>query len=154
MRWLHQIVSASRHIWPHHEPMRAILLVLLASPALADETAFTGTYGSASDPATSCAANPHTIEFMAQPPHAFLTWDHPFVDANGAEVAAKRYDLEAMDDKMLTLQQEGGTRLPDGSRPTWFLRLTDAPRGYCWGRADWPVVRCEDQQVLCTEATS
>jgi len=136
--------------------MRAILLLLLllASPALADEAAFVGTYGSASDPATSCATNPHSIQFMAQPPHAFLTWDHPWVDTDGQEVTGRRFDLEQMGDTMLALREEGGTRLPDGSRPTWFLRLTEAPRGYCWGRADWPVVRCEDQQVLCTEATS
>jgi hypothetical protein len=135
--------------------LRVLLgLVFWPLAALADESAFTGVYGSASDPATSCATNPHSIEFMAQPPHAFLTWDHPFVDAQGAEVAGRRFDLEAMDDRMLTLKEEGGTRLPDGARPTWFLRLTDTPRGYCWGRADWPVVRCEDSQVLCTEATS
>lgn len=134
--------------------MRALILLLLASPALGDETAFTGVYGSATDPATSCAANPHTIQFMAQPPHAFLTWDQAYTAPDGAQVSLRRFDLESMDDRMLTLREEGGQRLPDGTRPTWFLRLTDSPKGYCWGRADWPVVRCEDQQVLCSEATS
>lgn len=134
--------------------MRALLLLLLATPAFADETAFTGTYGSASDPATSCAANPHTIQFMAQPPHAFLTWDHPWIGPDGQEISGRRFDLEQMGDTMLTLREEGGLRLEDGSRPVWFLRLTDSPKGYCWGRADWPVMRCQDQQVLCTDATS
>lgn len=132
--------------------MRALVLILLASPALADD--FAGPFGSASDPATSCAQNPHTITFLAQPPHAFLTWDHAFTAPDGAEIAFRRFDLEAKDTRMLTLREEGGARLPDGSRPTWFLRLTDTPKGYCWGRADWPVVRCEDQQLLCSQATS
>ncbi|NBZ86573.1 hypothetical protein [Stagnihabitans tardus] len=135
--------------------IRLALLAFLPSLSAAQaQESFVGQYGSASDPATSCATNPHTIEFMAQPPHAFLTWDHPYIDAAGAEVQGRRFDLEAMGDTMLTLREEGGARLPDGSRPTWFLRLTENPKGYCWGRADWPVVRCEDQQVLCTEATS
>lgn len=132
--------------------MRALLLILLASPALADD--FAGPFGSASDPATSCATNPHTITFMAQPPHAFLHWDHAVTDATGAETTLRRFDLVGRSDRMLTLLEEGGPRLPDGSRPTWLLRLTESPRGYCWGRADWPVVRCEDQQLLCSAATS
>lgn len=133
--------------------MRPILaLALMVSPALADD--FAGPFGSASDPATSCAANPHTITFMAQPPHAFLQWDHPFTDETGAEVDLRRFDLEAMDDRVLTLREEGGMRLPDGSRPTWLLRLTENPKGYCWGRSDWPTVRCENQQLACVEATS
>lgn len=135
--------------------MRAgFLLLLLASPALADETGFAGPFGSASDPETSCAANPHSITFMTQPPHAFLEWEHPFIDASGQSVALRRFDLEAASPDMLTLREEGGERLADGSRPTWFLRLTENPKGYCWGRADWPMVRCEDQQLLCVVPVS
>ncbi len=29
-----------------------------------------GQYGSANDPETSCAVNPHQLDFMASPPHA------------------------------------------------------------------------------------
>lgn len=130
----------------------AFVVFFAASPVPAED--FSGTYGSATDPATSCAANPHRLEFMARPPHAFLTWDKPWTGPDGREVTHRRFDLEAMDDRMLTLEEEGGARLADGSRPVWFLRLTDSPKGYCWGRADWPSVRCENQQLLCAAATS
>jgi hypothetical protein len=136
--------------------MRALALLLLWTCAASAQgvEAFAGLYGSASDPATSCAANPHRIDFIAQPPHAFLTWQTPWIDAQGAEITMRRFDLEAIEGRKLTLREEGGARLADGARPTWVLRLTTAPAGYCWGRADWPVVRCEDQQVLCSAPTS
>lgn len=85
-------------------------------PPLADD--FAGPLASASDPATSCAANPQRITFRAQPPHPFLTWDHAFTDADGRQVQARRHDPEAQADRMLTLRQAGGARLADGSRPT------------------------------------
>ena len=137
----------------------AVLILLLAVPDTASaQSVFErarGQYGSASDPATSCAINPHQLDFMAQPPHAMFNWQTPKVDPSGAMVSAERYDLLDYDDKTLTLRQEGDSRRTDsGARPIWILRLTDDPPGYCWGRTDWPVVRCEDQQLRCDNASS
>lgn len=135
--------------------LRASLFLFLASlaPAFAQEIA--GPYGSARDPATSCAANPHHLGFIANPPHAVITWDHPWIDAEGRSISSRRYDLLAQEGSTLTLRLEGDSaRTESGARPIWLLRRTQEPQGYCWGRSDWPLVRCEDQQLLCQEATS
>lgn len=132
------------------------LALLTATPALADEfDGFRGLYGSATDPAASCAANPHRLDFAGQRIHAVLDWQIPWINPQGREVTSRRFDVWGQKDGVLTLEEDGpAERLADGSLPTWHLRLTDSPKGYCWGRADWPVVRCEDQQVLCSAATS
>lgn len=132
------------------------LFALTAAPALADEfDPFRGLYGSATDPAASCAANPHRLDFAGTRVHAVLDWQIPWINPQGREVTSRRFDVWGQKDGVLTLEEDGpAERLEDGSLPVWLLRLTDSPRGYCWGRADWPVVRCEDQQVLCAQATS
>ena len=133
------------------------ILTILATSAGA-QTVFDrarGQYGSASDPATSCAANPHQLDFMAYPPHALLSWSKPRFDENGLPTTGERYDILSNDDTSLTLRLEGDSRRTDtGARAIWVLRLTTNPQGYCWGRTDWPVVRCERQQVRCDNATS
>lgn len=126
-------------------------------PAAAQEVvdSLRGDYGSASDPATSCAANPHHLDFMAQPPHALFDWTRPWTDNDGFPVSHRRYDILDLSETTLTLRREGDTaRTADGGRPIWILRQTTSPEGYCWGRADWPSVHCEDQQVRCDKATS
>ena len=134
----------------------AIALALLTLPAQADELeAFRGLYGSASDPALSCAANPHRLDFFGARLHAVLEWQKPWFTTQGREVSQRRFDLLQRAEGALVLEEDGpAERLEDGSLPIWQLRLTEAPKGYCWGRADWPVMRCEDQQVACTQATS
>ena len=133
------------------------ILTILATSAGA-QTVFDrarGQYGSASDPATSCAANPHQLDFMALPPHALLSWSKPRFDENGLPTTGERYDILSNDDTSLTLRLEGDNRRTDtGAQAIWVLRLTTNPQGYCWGRTDWPVVRCEQQQVRCDNATS
>ena len=134
-----------------------LFLFATLSAASAQEVfqSLSGPYGSASDPATSCAANPHQLDFMASPPHAMITWSQPWTDENGNTVSDQRYDLMDYSETTLTLRLEGDTRrTADGDRPTWILRLTKEPEGYCWGRADWPLVHCENQQVRCDRATS
>jgi len=140
----------------HHRAMiRLGLLFLLASLTAAAAQGFDGPYGSASDPATSCAANPHQLGFIANPPHAILQWDHPWTDAEGNTVTDRRYDLLGQTATTLTLRLEGDSaRTATGARPTWILRLTQEPEGYCWGRQDWPSVHCENQQLVCQKATS
>lgn len=135
--------------------MRAILALCLmatAAPAQTLPQVAAGQYGSASDPATSCAANPHELGFIANPPHLVLTWEQPRQDG-----AAQRqvFDLEDMDDTSFSLRQERDYRPdPDGEGPYWQLQLTRNPDGYCWRREGWPVVRCEDQQLRCESPTS
>ncbi|MEO6298404.1 MAG: hypothetical protein ABIV25_00515 [Paracoccaceae bacterium] len=139
--------------------MRLILplLIVLATPAAAQSVfdRAAGQYGSATDPATSCATNPHVLSFMAQPPHLVLEWQTPKIDADGGATGYERFDLLDSDDTSFSLRWEGSPILTyDGQRPTWILRLTDNPQGYCMGRTDWPVVRCEDQQVRCEKPLS
>ena len=133
------------------------ILTILATSAGA-QTVFDrarGQYGSASDPANSCAANPHQLDFMALPPHALLSWSKPRFEENGLPTTGERYDILSNDDTSLTLRLEGDNRRTDtGAQAIWVLRLTTNPQGYCWGRTDWPVVRCEQQQVRCDNATS
>jgi hypothetical protein len=141
--------------------MRALIsiaLVLACSGAVRGQTVFDsldGPFGSASDLETSCAVNPHRLSFIPAPPHAIVTWDQPRPDGQGGMSATDRYDLLDHDDKTLTLRLEGDRRRTDaGGRPVWILRLTDDPQGYCWGRTDWPSVRCERQQLRCDSSTS
>lgn len=139
--------------------IRLCLIFLISSLGAARAqdmfSALPGQYGSATDPATSCAANPHELSFMTQPPHALFVWTRPWTDAQGETVSDRRYDLLTHTDTTLTLRLEGDTqRTATGDRPIWILRPTSSPEGYCWGRADWPSVHCEDQQVRCDKATS
>ena len=139
--------------------IRIAALILLSSlaPAAADGVmdSFRGQYGSASDPATSCATNPHNLDFMAQPPHALFNWAKPWTDEAGQTISGQRYDLLSTQDNTLILRLEGDTRrTATGDRPIWMLRKTSQPQGYCWGRTDWPAVHCENQQVRCDNPTS
>ena len=137
--------------------MRAVLalLFLLAAPAQAQSVfdRAAGLYGDATDPALSCAANPHELSFIDSPPHAFFTWAEPAPDAQGRMRSVDRYDLEGVTDNALFLELEGSPeRTADGRRPVWILRLT--VDGYCWGRQDWPLIRCERPQLRCDQPVS
>lgn len=137
--------------------LAALILCAGIAPAAAQSVfdSLTGSYGSASDTATSCAENPHRLEFMADPPHALFSWDKPWADSDGQMIQGERYDLLDHSDTTLALRREGDpARTSDGRRPTWILRLTATPDGYCWGRTDWPLVRCEDQQLRCDKPVS
>ena len=139
--------------------IRLSALFLLANLTNASAQAvldpFRGQYGSAADPATSCAANPHVLDFMIQPPHALFNWAKPWTDTEGQTISGQRYDLLSTQDNTLILRLEGDTRrTATGDRPIWMLRQTTQPQGYCWGRTDWPAVHCENQQVRCDNPTS
>lgn len=128
----------------------ALFALTLASPLSAqtvlDRAA--GLYGSATDPAQSCSTNPHTLSFIARPPHAFFRWQAPRPDRDGRMTSEETYDLRGGDETSLTLLREGDAPLPaTGRRPVWLLRLTET--GYCWGRADWPLVRCVEPAIRC-----
>jgi hypothetical protein len=133
--------------------MRAVILAFcLSTPAAAQSAldAAPGLYGSAHDPQQSCDANPHELSFMANPPHAIFRWTAPRPDPDGYLSTEDRYDFRGATDNTIALQREGDAPLAEtGRRPTWILRLTQDPAGYCWGREDWPLMRCEDQQLRC-----
>lgn len=132
-----------------------LALVVMTCPAAAQAVFDTapGLYGDATDPATSCAANPHRLDFTANPPHVLLTWSAPYTDDAGQTRSRERYDLLDATDSTLTLRLEGETRQTDsGSPPIWVMRMTE--QGYCWGREDWPLVRCEHPQTRCEKPIS
>lgn len=137
--------------------MRAILLMLalMTCPATA-QTVFdraAGVYGRPDDPAASCTANPHRLYFNGQPPHAHITWQSPARTAQGDWTDRARFDIVDYDDSTIALSREGDpARTDTGDRIIWLLRLTDDPAGYCWGRADWPSVRCIAPATRCDAA--
>jgi hypothetical protein len=137
--------------------MRGLLtLILVIAPQIAPaqglEEAARGRYGSARDPLSSCAANPHELGFLASPPHLVLTWDQPRTEGGPQREV---YDLEGPLAGGFLLRQEGSYHAdPAAEGPYWVLQLTRNPEGYCWRRPDWPQVRCEDQQLRCEAATS
>ncbi len=131
----------------------ALCLCLLAPAAGAQSALQTlpGLYGSASDPAQSCTANPHHLEVTASPPHLMLTWGKSAPDPRGGRTGHLVYDLLAADAATLTLRLEGETRAASNGGPViWTLRQTED--GYCWARPDWPVMRCEERQLRCDAA--
>lgn len=91
---------------------------------------------------------------MSQPPHLMLTWQRPKEDGVGQKRSFERYDLEAHDGRSMTLREEGDFRPDRAGGPFWVLQLTQNPPGYCWRRPEWPLVRCQDQQLRCESATS
>lgn len=131
----------------------ALCLCLFAPAAGAQEALqiLPGLYGSASDPAQSCTANPHRLEVMVRPPHMTLTWTAPVPDPRGGRTERLVYDMIGADASTLTLRLEGETRVASYGGPViWTLRRTED--GYCWARPDWPVIRCEDRQLRCDAA--
>jgi hypothetical protein len=134
----------------------ALLLTFMAASVQAQDffEAAKGQYGSATDPANSCASNPHEMSFMSNPPHMMLTWEKPKDDGVGQPRVFERYDLEAYDGTTMTLREEGDFRPDREAGPFWVLQMTTAPLGYCWRRSDWPSVRCEDQQLRCEASVS
>ncbi len=133
--------------------MRLIYLTCMffaAGPALGQSVTerAAGLYGSANDPTQSCSANPHELSFIDTPPHALFRWRMPRPDRDGRMSTEETYDMRGADATALTLLREGDAPLVEtGRRPVWLLRLTEG--GYCWGRADWPLVRCIEPAVRC-----
>ena len=137
-----------------------VFSALLASPVLAQEPpggykVLEGLFGSASDPAASCAANPHDLTIIDNRPHLARTWKAPVTGSAGSPRLREVYDLDSFDGTALTLSQEGEYHAdPGGEGGVWVMQFTQDPPGYCWRRPGWPQVRCEDQQLRCENATS
>ena len=135
--------------------MRSILILTLlsAAPALAEGNIFSrleGVYGAADDEELSCTTNPHRLRFTDSPPHAILDWKEDWVMPGGLLSSRAVYDLIQATDTELVMRLEGEHRRTDaGDRVFWVMRPNDDFTGYCWGRIDWPVVRCIWPQVRC-----
>ena len=133
----------------------ALWLIAGAAPAAAQSAmdVAPGLYGSATDPSLSCTANPHRLEVTGPRPHVELSWDQPAQDPEAGATFHARYDVMGADQGSITLRCEGSNlRADDGGPVIWFLRLTAAPDGYCWGRADRSIVYCERPQIRCSDA--
>ncbi len=126
--------------------IRALPFLLFAAPALAEgnlAAKVAGQYGSVDDPAFSCAENPVDLQFTDRPPHGIFTWDtaRKIHDDSLAQQAV--YDLLGETRLGLLMRLEGETRRTDSGAPVvWVLRPDADFGGFCWGRADWPLVRC------------
>ena len=140
--------------------MRALLalaFICLAHAAAAQDgfEVLDGLFGSASDPAASCAANPHELDVIDDRPHLARTWKSPVTGSAGSPRLREVYDIMGFDGTTMILTEEDLYHAdPDGTGGPWVLQLTQSPPGYCFRRPDWPEVRCEDQQLRCENATS
>jgi hypothetical protein len=135
----------------------ALILVLLAAPALAQDgfEVLQGQFGSATDPAASCGANPHELSIIDDRPHLARTWTQPVTGSAGGPRLREVYDVEQFDGTALVLSEEGLYHAdPEGTGGLWVMQMTENPPGYCWRRPDWPEARCQDQQLRCENATS
>ena len=137
--------------------MRALILFfLLTAPTLAQaENVFdraAGLYGNADPSEQSCATNPHQLSFSDSPPHADFRLAMPVTAYDGSVSDHFRYDIITHDDNSITMRLEGESRRTvTGERVIWILRLTSDPQGYCWGRTDWPLLRCEHPATRCDQ---
>lgn len=133
------------------------LLLILASPAMAQDgfSVLEGLFGSAGDPAASCAANPHELAIIDDRPHLARIWKSPVTGSAGGPRLREVYDVETFAGTALVLSEEGLYHAdPEGTGGFWVMQMTQNPPGYCWRRPDWPEVRCQDQQLRCESATS
>jgi hypothetical protein len=140
-------------------PMRATLAAVLAAclPGLsAAQSVFDGLeglYGSTTDPAASCAANPHRLTLLASPPHVLLTWKEAVDDPEAGWSVSERFDILGSDGGAVILRHEGHALRGDGGTAFWVMRRTTNPEGYCWGRTDRPTVFCERPQERCDQSS-
>lgn len=99
----------------------------------------------------TCAANPARLDVLRGPDHVVFSWPEPTEIYNGAVATGVTYDLIEERGDTLVLRQEGESRrTDDGAVVVWLLRPTD--QGFCWGRTDWPVIRCEHPFRRCGDA--
>lgn len=132
----------------------ALLLCAAAGAARAEGDIFsrlTGTYGSPDDPAQACATNPEHVTFSADGSRLLIDFETPVIDYLGQDRTQAGYDVLGQDSAGVTVLLDGEQRVTDAGEPVvWIMRPTSAPDGYCWGRTDWPVMRCPHQMVRCT----
>lgn len=132
----------------------ALLLALLApaaAPALTAEE-MEGRYESVDGTDNTCATNPARLSVTRDPDHITFDWPVPFTVFDGSERTRVDYDLVEERPDALVLRLEGETRLTaSGETVIWLLRPDAARHGFCWGRTDWPVIRCEHAYRRCPD---
>jgi len=131
--------------------IRLVCFVLLAaSPARADVFHdLSGRFGKLAGPNT-CAQNPHVVTFSEDRSQAHFVWAAPIIDFRGVSRMGGSYVILSHDDQSVTMRIPEETRLTDtGETVVWIMRRVTEPEGYCWGRTDWPVTRCEQEAVRC-----
>lgn len=132
-------------------------LALFASPARGQEALdlLQGSFGSATDATASCTVNPHELAIIDSRPHLARTWQKPYPGSTGEPRLREVYDVVTFDSMALTLTEEAPYHAdPDGFGAPWVMQFTQNPQGYCWRRPDWPVTRCQDQQLRCESPIS
>lgn len=130
----------------------SLALLTLTTPALGQSgfEMLEGSFGSANDPAATCAANPHRLSIIDDRPHLARIWEQPYAGPTGAARLREVYDVNGIDAMALTLSQDGPFHdTSDGKGNTWVMQFTQNPAGYCWRRPDWPETQCQDQQLRC-----
>ena len=135
----------------------ALIFTLLAAPSWAEEEykVLEGQFGSATDPAASCTANPHQLSIIDNRPHLARIWAQPVTGSAGSPRLREVYDLEQSDGTSFILSEEDLYHAdPEGTGGLWVMQMTQSPPGYCWRRPDWTETRCEDQQLRCEKPTS
>jgi hypothetical protein len=112
-----------------------------------------GQYEQVNDPDNACATNPATLSVTRNPDHLAFDWPVPFEIYDGSTRSGVTYDLIEERSDALVLRLEGETRRTDsGDLVIWLLRPTADRSGFCWGRTDWPLVRCESPYQRCSDA--
>ena len=134
--------------------MIGLLLPLVALPAHADIfDDLSGQFGKLGGPNT-CAQNPHVVTFSEDRSQAHFAWQSPIVDFRGVTRLGGSYVILSHDNQSITMRIPEETRLTeDGETVVWIMRRVAEPEGYCWGRTDWPITRCELMTVRCMPDT-
>lgn len=100
----------------------------------------------------SCAVNPARLSVTRGPDHVSFDWPVPFVVFDGSLRSRVDYDLAEERPDALVLRLEGETRRTDGGeRVVWLLRPNPDRSQFCWGRTDWPLIRCENTYRRCPD---
>ena len=136
---------------------RALLaLLIFANPALAEGDVFqslSGTYGPLFSPTLSCKLNPHRISFYDNNQRARFDWQAEIVGYNEKRLKTAEYTVVGTSALGIILALDGESRLTDAGEPVvWILRPVQGLAGYCWGRTDWPELRCIATHIRCEDA--
>ncbi len=127
------------------------LLAPAAAPALTAEE-MEGSYESVAGTDNTCAANPARLSVTRNPDHVSFDWPQPFAVFDGSVRSRVDYDLIEERPDALVLRLEGETRrTATGEVVIWLMRPDAARQGFCWGRTDWPVIRCEHAYRRCPD---
>jgi hypothetical protein len=147
-------VSPSANDCAMTRPLVFALLPLLCAtpiPALTAEE-MVGNWESVDGAHNTCEANPARLTVSRNPDHVTFDWPEAFTVFDGTERSRVDYDLIEERSDALVLRLEGEVRRTEaGETVVWLLRPDQARNGFCWGRTDWPLVRCEHAYRRCAD---